>query len=156
VAYSQYYPDVIFEEIVSPEALDIARRMADLCQFDPEDVPTLQALTAELDGHPVVIDPFAGALGQRLEENFPDGAIASPLVIAQGLDDVVIDPSFNDTFVAERCAAGQSLTYWRIRGRDHGGIVQPDSPLTDPLIAWTADRFAGVETGSGCVQEPIG
>lgn len=152
VAYSHYYPDVVFEEIVSPAALDIARQMADLCQFDPVDAPTLQALTTELDGQPVVINPYAGTLGQRLEENFPGGAISAPLLIVQGLDDVVIPPSFNDDFVAKRCTAGQNLTYWRIPGRDHGGIVQPDSPLTDPLIAWTADRFDGVAAATGCTE----
>ena len=155
VAFSQYYPDVIFGEIVSPEAQDIARQMADLCQFDPVDISTLQALTAELDGLPVVFDPYAGALGQRLEQNFPGGPIAAPLLIAQGLDDVVIAPHFNDEFVAERCADGQSLLYWRIPGRDHGGIVQPDSPLADPLIAWTADRYAGLESATGCTEETI-
>jgi len=155
-AYSQYYPDVVFDEVVSPEARDIARQMADLCQFDPKDIPTLQALTEQLGGAPVLADPAAGALGERLRENAPNAPIDVPLLIAQGLADVVIDPSVNDAYVEERCAAGQRLEYWRVPGRDHGGIVAPDSPLADPLIRWTRDRFAGGSQVAGCRQVTIG
>ena len=154
-AYSQYFPDVTFDEAVSPQARDIARQIASLCQFDPKDIPTLQALTAQLDGTPVVVDPAAGALGERLRENAPNAPIDVPLLIAQGLADDVIEPMVNDDYVAERCAAGQALEYWRVPGRDHGGIVAPDSPIEGPLIAWTRDRFAGVPQAPGCRQATI-
>lgn len=155
VANSENYADVVFEEIVSPAAHDIARQMADLCQLDPVDSPTLQALTADLDGQPVVIDANAGALRHRLQENVPGGEVTAPLLTARGMDDIVIAPSVRDGFVAERCADGQSLTYWRIPVRNHGGIDQPDSPLTEQLIAWTADRFADLKSASGCTGETI-
>jgi alpha-beta hydrolase superfamily lysophospholipase len=154
-AYSQYYPDVIFDEVVSPTARDIARQIADLCQFDPQHIPTLQALTEQLGGTPVLADPAAGALGERLRENAPNAPIAVPLLIAQGLADIVIDPSVNDAYVAERCAAGQGLDYWHVPGRDHGGIVAPGSPIDDPLIQWTRDRFAGTPQTTGCQYETI-
>jgi hypothetical protein len=41
-------------------------------------------------------------------------------------------------------------------GRDHGGIVAPDSPLGEPLIAWTQDRFAGTPQPAGCQEATIG
>lgn len=154
-AYSQYYPDVAFDEIVSPSARAIAHQMAGLCQFDPQDIPTLQALTAELGGTPVLIDPAAGALGERLRENAPASAVPASLFIAQGLADAVIDPAVNDAYVAQRCAEGQRLEYWRVPGRDHGGIVAPDSPVGDPLIAWTRDRFAAVPQPAGCQEATI-
>lgn len=43
---------------------------------------------------------------ERLRENAPNAPIEVPLLIAQGLSDVVIDPSVNDAYVKERCAAG--------------------------------------------------
>ena len=66
-----------------------------------------------------------------------------PLLIGQGLADVVVYPEVNETYVDERCAAGPSLEYWRVPDRDHGGIVAPDSPITDELVAWTQDRVDG-------------
>lgn len=50
----------------------------------------------------------------------------------------------------ERCAAGQSLEYIRVPGRDHGGVVAPDSPITDPLASWTQDRIDGKPQLAGC------
>ncbi len=149
-AYSQYYPDVKFDDVVRPEARDIARKIADLCQFDPKDVPTLQDLTKQLNGAQVLTDPTAGPFGQHLKENAPDAPIGVPLLIGQGLADVVVYPQVNDTYVDERCAAGQSLEYWRVPDRDHGGIVAPDSPITDELVAWTQDRVDGTPQASGC------
>jgi acetyl esterase/lipase len=154
-AYSQFFPDVAFDEVVSPEARQIASEIATLCQFDPNDIPTLQAKTEQLGGIPVLANPTAGALGDRLRENAPESPITVPLLIAQGLTDVVIDPSVNDAYVEERCAAGQRLEYWRVPERDHGGIVAPDSPLGEPLMRWTRERFAGESQPAGCQEATI-
>ena len=154
-AYSQYYPDVDFDEAVSPEAREIARQIAMLCQLDPEDTPALQALIADLGETPVLRDPAAGAMGERLRENAPDHLIDVPLLIAQGLTDAVVYPEVNDAYVAERCAAGQDLEYWRVPGRDHGGIVAPDSPIEEPLTAWARDRFGGIPQAPGCGEATI-
>ena len=83
---------VKFDDVVRPEARDIARRIADLCQFDPQDIPTLQDLTKQLNGAQVLTDPTAGPFGQRLKENAPDAPIGVPLLIGQGLADVVVYP----------------------------------------------------------------
>lgn len=155
-AYSQYYPNVAFDDAVSAETRDIARQMADLSQFDPNDIPTLQALTEQLGGTSVLADPAAGALGERLRENARTAPLAVPLLIAQGLTDIVINPSVNDAYVEERCAAGQDIEYWRIPERDHGGIVAPDSPIGEPLIHWTRDRFAVPASAMGWQEERLG
>lgn len=154
-AYSQYYPDVKFDDVVAPQARDVARQVADLCQFNPKDIPTLTALSQQLGGKPVLTDPAAGAFGQHLNQNAPNAPIHAPLLVAQGLADVVVFPEINDTYVDQRCAAGQSLDYWRVAGRDHGGVVAPDSPITDPLIAWTTDRINGKPQAAGCARKDV-
>jgi hypothetical protein len=58
------------------------------------------------------------ALAARLTQNTPDHPIASPLVIAQGLADIVVPAPATDAFVDERCAAGQRLEYWTFAGFD--------------------------------------
>jgi hypothetical protein len=154
VAYSQYYPDVQFDNVVPTDRRAIARQLAELCQFDAKNVPAIQDLIRRLNGRPV-FDPAVGAIGARLAENAPTRAIGAPVVVIQGLGDQTVFPSVTDAFVDEQCAAGQALDYWLVRGRDHGGIVSSDSPIVGPLIAWTQDRLAGTPV-SGCRRTTIG
>ena len=57
-------------------------------------------------------------------------------------------PTLTAQFVSARCAAGQVIDYRVVSGVDHGEIIEPDSPVTYPLVEWTADRFAG-KPGAG-------
>jgi hypothetical protein len=93
------------------------------------------------------------ALQARLEQNTADGPIQAPVVIAQGLSDIVVPPSATDAYVEERCSAGQRLEYWTFAGRDHFTIVQLGTPLEELLIKWTTARFANEPPASGCVRE---
>jgi hypothetical protein len=93
------------------------------------------------------------ALQARLEQNTPDSPIKTPVVIAQGLSDIVVPPSATDAYVEERCAAGQRLEYWTFAGRDHLTIFQPGTPLEELLIRWTIARFANEPQASGCVHK---
>ncbi|HSL69461.1 MAG TPA: hypothetical protein VK864_04425 [Longimicrobiales bacterium] len=49
---------------------------------------------------------------------------------------------FTDWYGQQSCTAGQRLEYGTLAGRDHGTIVRPGTPLEEPLVAWTAARFA--------------
>ncbi len=150
LSYSRFYPDVKFELAVRPEALAAAREIAALCEFlPPEDPKRIAAFTATFDGRALNTRSSA-AFRSRLTQNTADKPIGAPVVIAQGLDDVVVPPAATDAFVNQRCAAGQRLEYWRVAKRDHGGIVQPGAPLEQPLIAWTMARFANEPQAGGC------
>lgn len=152
-SYSRFYPDVKFEEAVRPEALAAAREVANLCGFlPPEDPQRIAALDATFDG-PALTTSTNKALAARLAQNTANHPIAVPLLIGQGLTDVVVLPAATDAYVEERCKAGQRLEYWSFAGRDHGGIVQPGSPLEEPLIAWTSARFANQPQTKGCERK---
>lgn len=60
-------------------------------------------------------------------------------------------PAVQEAFVAGQCAAGQSLEFRKYAGFDHVGVVGPQSPLTQDIIAWTQARLAGEPQASGCV-----
>lgn len=154
-AYSQYYPDVWFDDVVAEADRSTARQLAGLCQFDPADFTAEERLTDSLFGRPVIADPGAGAMNARMRANVPDRPINVPVVIVQGLDDAVIIPMITDTFVDQRCAAGQDIEYWRLPGHEHGDIVLAGSPAAAPLISWTRDRFSGVPQG-GCQIVTVG
>ena len=131
MAYSRFYPDITFEQAIRPEALDAARQIVNLCDFvPPEDPEHIEALAATFDG-PALATSSNKALQARLAQNMPDGPIQAPVVIAQGLSDIVVPPSATDAYVDERCSAGQRLEYWTFAGRDHLTIIQPGTPLDE-------------------------
>lgn len=151
-AYSRFYPDVKFDTALRPEAVDAAREMVSLCGFFPtEDPKRIAALSKTFEGPALATTNEAFAA--RLEQNAPDGPIAAPLLIGQGLADSVVAPRHTDAYVKERCAAGQRLDYWEFYGADHGTIVQDGTPLRQPLIAWTTARFANEPQPPGCTRK---
>jgi pimeloyl-ACP methyl ester carboxylesterase len=153
LSYSRFYPDIIFEQALRPEALDAARQMVNLCDFvPPEDSERIEALAATFDCRALATSSNK-ALQARLEENAANGLIKAPVVIAQGLSDTVVPPNATGAYVEERCSAGQRLEYWTFAGRDHFTIVQPGTPLEEPLIRWTTARFANEPQASGCVHK---
>jgi pimeloyl-ACP methyl ester carboxylesterase len=153
LSYSRFYPDITFEQALRPEALDAARQIVNLCcSLPPEDQERIGALSAMFEG-PALATSSNKALQARLEQNTPDRPIQAPVVIAQGLSDNVVPPSVTDAYLEERCAAGQQLEYWTFAGRDHLTIIQPGTPLEDPLIKWTTARFANEPPATGCVRK---
>jgi pimeloyl-ACP methyl ester carboxylesterase len=153
LAYSRFYPDVIFEEALRPEARAAAREIVDLCAvLPPEDPKRIAALSATFEGGALATHTNH-ALASRLAQNVADEPIAAPVVIAQGLADEVVPPAATDAFVEARCAAGQPLEYWKVAGWDHGGIVRQGSSLEAPLVAWTSARFSNEPQASGCARK---
>jgi pimeloyl-ACP methyl ester carboxylesterase len=153
LSYSRFYPDITFEQALRPEALDAARQIVNLCDFvPPEDLERIEALAATFDG-PALAASSNKPLQARLEQNAADGLIQAPVVIAQGLSDIIVPSSATDAYVEERCSAGQRLEYWTFAGRNHFTIVQPGTPLEELLIRWTMARFADEPQANGCVRE---
>jgi alpha-beta hydrolase superfamily lysophospholipase len=154
-AYSRFYPDINFEQAVRPEAFEAAKRMADLCAFLPPEDPLKLAAYSEKFYGPALATETNEALATRLEQNTANGRIAAPLVIAQGLVDKIVPPPATDAFVDGRCKAGQPLEYWTAVRSDHESIVAPGSPLEEPLISWTAARFAGEPEAGRCSRKSL-
>jgi hypothetical protein len=150
-SYSWFYPDVKFDDALRPEARVAAHEMVNLCGLLPPEDPRVGALTGTFEGG-ALATATNSALAARLAQNTANGSFAAPVVIAQGLTDVVIPTAATDDYVAQRCSAGQRLEYWKFEGRDHGSIVQPGTPLDGPLIAWTTARFASEPPANGCTQ----
>ncbi len=151
LAYSRFYSGIKFDDAVRPEALQAAREVANLCSFLPPEHPKrIVQLMASFEGRTF---SASAALAARLAENNADGPIAAPVLIAQGLTDVIVPPAVTDAFVGERCAANQRLEHWTFAGTDHSGIVRPGGALDEPLVAWTAARFANEPQASGCARK---
>jgi pimeloyl-ACP methyl ester carboxylesterase len=150
-AYTTFYPDVDLETTVpNPKAREFVQKSARLCETDAKDMAIKKQLLADLGGIPVVEDLNAGAFGKRLRENDANHPIKAPLLVIQALDDTSVPPVVNDTYVKERCAAGQPLEYWRTPDRTHWSYDAVDSRVNPPIIRWTQDRFAVLPQKPDC------
>lgn len=141
-AYDAGYPDADAIEAVRPGARLVVHEMASRCLSEPGALVSV-AEALSMDQPLWTTDPTDGALGERLAENVPTGAVEAPLLVAQGASDPLVLPSTQDAYVGERCAAGQPVDYRTYEGRDHVGLVQADSPLAPDLVRWTEARLAG-------------
>jgi len=152
-AYSRFYPDITFEQALRPEALTAAREMQSLCGFLPPEHPLrIHALASSFQG-PALATNENPALAARLTQNAATNAIAAPVLVAQGLADVVVPPAATEAYVQARCAAGQRLEYWTFEAPDHVSIVRPGTPLDEPLATWTIARFDGKPAANGCARK---
>ncbi|MGZ0150306.1 hypothetical protein ACXJJ3_24805 [Kribbella sp. WER1] len=70
--------------------------------------------------------------------------------MAQGAADTLVVPAAQAEYVGARCAAGYAVDYRTYPGRDHVGLVQPDSPLVPDLITWTKARLTAQPPHSTC------
>jgi uncharacterized membrane protein HdeD (DUF308 family) len=148
-AYSDIYRDVSFDHYVRPAARVVVRQAADRCLEIPEAVPS--ALAAVLSRQPIyAVNPLGGALGRRLAENTPTGSIKVPLLISQGLNDHLVLPNMQRSYVNRLCHTGQSVEYRTYRGRDHLSLLWPGSRLVSYLLSWTGARFAERPLRSEC------
>lgn len=148
--YSEIYPDVSFNSYIRPGADVTVREMAARCLAAPDMlVSVLTVMALADDPNILAADPTTGALGARLTENIPPAAPDVPVLIGQGADDTLVDPAMQTEFVQEVCGDGGAVDYV-LDERDHLSLVEDDSPAIEEIIAWTADRMAGVPALGGC------
>lgn len=149
-AYGAAYADVWPEDELSAWAAPLAADMAGRCLGGwPSLLSVGQALLA---GGSVFKNeaPASGPFGARLASNTPEGEIAAPLLVAQGLADELVPAAVQHTYVSRRCAQGQGLDYWRVADRDHLSLLAHDSALEPALLHWTRERLAGAPPAETC------
>lgn len=154
-AYADTYTDVSFNDYITPVARTFVREMSTRCLSEPGVLVSLvSAIAIDKDKTIFAKDPTTGALGERLRQNAPVLPIPYPLFVAQGETDTLVILPVQDAYVAQRCAAGQELTYKKYPGKDHMGLVTGDSPLLEDLLTWTQDRIAGKPATGNCAALP--
>lgn len=151
-AYSEKYSDVSYNEYVKPETNLILQETAKRCLTDKSFL--VSGIIAKIiPGSIFEKDPTTGALGNRLQQNIPTGAIKVPILIAQGESDGLVRPDVQEKYVNERCKAGQTLEYRTYSGKDHVSLVHEHPELDDYLEQWTKDRLANAPAVTTCSQK---
>jgi pimeloyl-ACP methyl ester carboxylesterase len=149
-SWSKVFDDIDFDTVVRPGARTAARGIASRCLTKPGAYLSLvegESLKTSIFGVDAATYP---PLVEHMDANSASGKIPFPLFIGQGAADDVVDPKVTETYVDDLCAAGQNLDFYLLPGITHFTIVEKGSPIDDPLLAWTADRFAGKAVADGC------
>jgi acetyl esterase/lipase len=150
-AYGDAYPDIVFDDYVGPTVR--GRGLARRCLAGRGAL--LSVLTSATMERAFFTRPIEdGPLGRRLRENTPQGTVAAPLFIGQGLTDDVVLPAVQEGFVRRWCDQGQRLEYRTYAGRDHMAVVAVASPPIGDLLEWTRSRLDGRPAAGGCTITP--
>lgn len=150
-SYVKYYPDLSFDDVVTPGARAIVREAATRCTSQTSTLVTaLSGLAVSQDQSIVQTDALSGPFGKRLTDNIPLGPWSAPLFLGQGESDEVISFRINQNYVARLCAQGTDLTFTGYAGGTHMSVLTPGGPLVTDLTAWTQDRLAGKPATSNC------
>lgn len=123
--------------------------LGELC-FDGRDALSAVISGTQLFDAVIPESAINGPLGDKLRENSVNMPIEVPLFVGQGLSDQLVLPAMQQDWVAERCAAGQTMEYREYAGRDHMPLVEDDSPLIDDLVSWANDRLTSKEPVNTC------
>jgi uncharacterized membrane protein HdeD (DUF308 family)/acetyl esterase/lipase len=148
-AYAATYEDVRVDDYVEPGARVTFDELAGRCLAEPAVFPSVLT-SLSLGWSSFTTELSQGALGDRLVQNTPSGAIRAPLLVGQGDADPLVLPDVQAAFVQARCDAGEPVDFRTYPGRDHVGVVAADSPLIPELVDWTRDRFDGLEPADTC------
>lgn len=148
-AWNDVFPELGVNSMITPGYSTAVQRIGDLC-FDGRDALAAVIRGTQLFDAVIPESAINGPLGDKLRENSVDMPIEAPLFVAQGLDDQLVLPSMQQDWVAQRCAAGQSMEYREYAGLDHMPLVEDDSPLNADLVLWAKERLAGKEPLNTC------
>lgn len=144
VPYSQTYDDVEFSDYVTTSGRTIVLEASQRCATEPGLlVSVLAALGVSQDRPLYTGDLTQGVIGDRLAQNETVGPFPAPLLVAWGDADQVISPALQHEYVQKLCDAEVFFEWAEYSGYDHAGVIRQGSPFLDPLIDWTAARFAG-------------
>ncbi len=151
VQWTKAYPELSFDGAITPVARPLVRAISRRCIFP--DFFVVAAQTVLLPKKLLRIDITADPRwARRLAQNTPSRPIGVPVLIAQGQDDVVVDPAVQARYVAKRCAAGQDIAFREFPGTGHIDVMGPATPV---FADWTSRLFAGAAVPAGC-ETPAG
>ncbi len=148
--WSRVYPQLRLDQVATPVARPIIKRIASVCIAVDEKATIAAGLLTQLlrisylRKNPWEIQPWKGLIAS----NSPGHArIAAPILITQGDDDKLVTPGITRAFVEELCRQGEQVSYRTYPGVDHihaGPETAPD------VAAWIAARFLHRPAPSTC------
>ncbi|WP_040163311.1 lipase family protein [Microbacterium gorillae] len=141
-SYSERYDDVRIRDYVRPGSDFAMRAYPQRCLAGPEMLVSVASVAARFaDPSFFKVDPRTGPLGARLRENNPEPVSGRGLMIVTGMEDALISPALQKSYVDKLCKAGVSVDYRQRKKSDHISMLYGNTDFMRDLIAWTDDRF---------------
>lgn len=145
VGHAAEDPDLDLGAYLGPEALTAARVIEEGCVGDIIDtvVPLASAPSY------FVTDPRTAPVGTAwVAENDPGQvASATPLLLVQGGQDVLVVPARTAALFERLCGIGQVVDRLDVPDADHDTVTDR---AQGPITAWVAARFAGEPAPDAC------
>ena len=147
--WSQVYPQLRLDQVVTRAAQPIVKRLARICVTEKQGflavgVLQLALKLSYLTKLPWETEPWKGLIA----ENTPGATrIPAPIIITQGDADPLVRPTINAAFARRLCSHGERVDY-----RTYPGVMHIDAgPKTAAdVAAWIAQRFAGATAPTTC------
>ena len=139
-SFARAYPRLDPATVFTPEVVGQLGELEQRCIGDINtffDRPLDTTIKARATEQPEYQRRFA-------ENEAGQAAPAIPALVLQGGADDIVDPADTRAFVGRWCALGVTTQSVVREGVGHGVFD------TDPVVAWTADRFAGRPAPDDC------
>jgi acetyl esterase/lipase len=140
------------DRLVDPRAMPAIDALAQECIEGPFDIRRRQQTEAPLEKyflttkHPSDLEPWHRLLAENSPGTLPPEI---PVFLAQGTNDVIIDPEVTQDYEATLCKAGSKVRMIVMPNIGHGRAAQAS---TSALIDWAADRFDGKPAPNDCMR----
>jgi acetyl esterase/lipase len=138
------------DAVVTPDAIPIINRLANLCIERFFDVLTRRGPTRALDRSFLKVNSFADKEPWRslLAQNSP-GLLPRnvPLFLAQGTADTLVRPQVTLNYAAKLCRSGNPVQVYLMPGVGHAFAARRSASVA---IQWISDRFSGLPAPNNC------
>ncbi len=138
------YPDLVLEEVVTPEVVAELPAIRPLCVVEIVARFVDRGDAAVLVADPGTVAPWAA----RLEANSPGNRPAdAPVFVFHGETDDQIPPVISEAMLARYCRFGGAVERRVYPGAGHIDVL---SDVRDDALAWIDDRLAGKDPPTAC------
>ena len=113
-------------------------------------VPSLTAIRRLAESNslrPATVDDAARLRDALRRVALPQRPLGKPMLVATGLQDLLVLPGWVASAVSQSCALGGRIEYLEVPEADHQSIMWKRSEV---VMRWIAGRFAGLVAPSNC------
>ena len=149
-AWTQVYPELRLDQVVTRPARPIVKRIARICIAVDRNATIAAGLVSQLlrisylRKRPWEVEPWKRLIAKNSPGQVRTGA---PLLITQGEADALIRPAITRGFVERLCRRGELIRYRTYPGVDH---LHAAPATADDVAGWIAARFSGEPAPTSC------
>jgi pimeloyl-ACP methyl ester carboxylesterase len=142
--------DANMDKVVDRRAIPAIDQLTQECIEGPFDIRLRQKTEQPLEQyflttkHPSDVEPWHTLLANNSPGTLPSEI---PVFLAQGTDDVIIQPKVTQDYAAKLCGAGSKVRILSMPNIGHGRAAQAS---TQAMLDWASDRFAGKAAPDDC------